>query len=342
MTSAPVPSSDALAAQRRRSARPRGPPGVTPTARAAATAASVFSRLWRAGERQLELDPLASPAPRATAPRRARPPRSERPRARRRRRPKRHDLQRRRAATAPAAARRRARPPSRRREAASSSALARATPSSEPDLLEVDGPDVGDHADVGLGDRAPARRSARTRACPSRARAPRCPAGAARIASGSPISVLKFAGLAATRAVRGDQRGDQVLRRGLADRAGDARSRARAELAPPGARQRAAARQRVVGDAAPRPLAATASAAHSGVDEHAPRARRQRRRRRTSRRPRARPASPTNRSPGPISRESIADPRRAVGRAAVGTRAQQLGAGRPGDPAVAPVPHARA
>ena len=88
-------------------------------------------------------------------------------------------------------------PPGRR--PAISSAFAAAIASMRAEQLEVHRADVDDHADVGLGDRAPARRSGRRRASPSRARAPRCRRGAPRTVSGRPISVLRFC-------ARGDDR----------------------------------------------------------------------------------------------------------------------------------------
>ena len=93
------------------------------------------------------------------------------------------------------------------------------------------------------------------------------PSGAASTASGSPISVLKFAGFASHAAVRRDQRGDQLLGRRLADRAGDA-DHGGAQLAPPGAREPLQRGQRVAGGRAPRRR--TGRVGVLGRDEHAP------------------------------------------------------------------------
>ena len=111
-----------------------------------------------------------------------------------------------------------------------------------PEQLEVHGPDVRDRGHVGLGDVAelgdlahPPHRHLHDEQSRSRAAPPS-------IASGMPISVLKFSGLAWTRP-RQDRPAD-VLDRGLAGRAGDADQRA-AELAPPAARQRLQREQRI-------------------------------------------------------------------------------------------------
>ena len=147
------------------------------------------------------------------------------------------------------------------------------------------------------------------------------PSGAARISSGIPMSVLKFARERDHAPVRRDQRGDQVLGRRLADRAGDGDHR-RAQLAPPRARQRAERRQRVLGGQHDRRRRPSRPARR---DEHAPGARLQRARAANSPPSTRVPASPTNRSPGPTSRESITTRSRRAGAAAHEPRAGRLG-----------------
>ena len=85
--------------------------------------------------------------------------------------------------------------------------------------LEVDRADVGDRRRRPARRSGRARRSARARASPSPAPGPRSPAARSRIASGSPISVLKFS-RAGVDPHRQDRVAD-VLDRGLAHRAGD-------------------------------------------------------------------------------------------------------------------------
>ena len=170
-------------------------------------------------------------------------------------------------------------------------------------LLEVDRADVRDAAPTSgsaiareLGDLA------RRRASPSRARAPRCPAGAPRTVSGSPISVLRFACVATVASLLADHRGEEVLRRGLAGRAGDADD-LRAELPAPRGRERAAARR---AGRRPRARRRRPSAARRA---RARRARPTRPARAPARRTRPpstfSPRRPTKRSPGPASRESM-------------------------------------
>ena len=174
--------------------------------------------------------------------------------------------------------------------------------------LEVHRADVDDHADVGLGDRASAPRSARRRASPSPAPAPRVPAGAASIASGSPISVLRFSGLRhrAQLSARAAPRGcpssrssvEPVIATTFAPRArARAARRARAPAAPRADRRARAPRLR----RCPRPSAAMAATAARARARPAPptrppaapapRTRRRRRARRAGRRT-ARPAPP--------------------------------------------------
>ena len=165
--------------------------------------------------------------------------------------------------------------------------------------------DADDHADVGLGDRAPARRSGRRPASPSRAPAPRSPRARSRISSGSPISVLKFAREATVRRWGASTRQQQVLGRGLAGRAGDADhlgARARAARRWRGAGALSAGRRR---RAARRARAQLDGLARARASSARPRRRRRAPAARTRRRRRARPGRPTNSAPGPASRESI-------------------------------------
>ena len=109
------------------------------------------------------------------------------------------------------------------------------------------------------------------------------PAGAPRISSGSPISVLKFAREATVAVVAGEQREQQVLGRGLTGRAGDADHARR-----PSSRRQAvasacsAASGSAAASSAPGPSRAAARAC-SGVAS-APQAPRRARRRRSCRR----------------------------------------------------------
>ena len=131
--------------------------------------------------------------------------------------------------------------------AASSSPFAAATPSSDPTSSRWTGPMFVITPTSGSAIAASSAICPNPRIAIS-STSTSVPAGAASTASGSPISVLKFAGLAATAPLRRDQRRDQLLRRGLADRAGD-RDHGGAER--PAARRVASApqrRQRVVGD----------------------------------------------------------------------------------------------
>ena len=130
------------------------------------------------------------------------------------------------------------------------------------------------------------------------------PAGASSTVMGSPISVLRFSRLATVRRLLGEHRGEDVLRRGLAHRAGDPDHGA-AQRAPPRGGEALQGGQRIVrGD----DRSGLRAARGVGV-------RRARRAPPTRRRPapaRAKrppstcsPTSPTNRSPGPAARESI-------------------------------------
>ena len=143
------------------------------------------------------------------------------------------------------------------------------------------------------------------------------------------------------RAVRRDQRRDQVLRRRLAHRAGDG-DHVRGEIAPPGARERAQRRDRMLGGDAPRPRSAVAAAsrAHAGAAStpQAPAAQR-RGRERAAVDPLARAGRRTGR-PGATDARVDHDPRRPAA-AAVAEPAHELRAGRAGDPLVGPVPHRR-
>ena len=143
------------------------------------------------------------------------------------------------------------------------------------------------------------------RASPSRAPAPPSRPGASRIASGSPISVLKFA--AAGIRGRGAARASPA-RMSLVEvlpvepvtpitLARSARRRARASACS--AASGSSAASRTPGARAARRLRML------GRDQHPPGAGRQRLRGVARRRPRARRADPTNRSPAPAARESI-------------------------------------
>ena len=155
--------------------------------------------------------------------------------------------------------------------------MASAIASSVPSSSRWTGPDVGDRGDVGLGDLAELGDLADARASPSPAPAPRSPAGAAQIVSGSPISVLKFSGLACTRP--GSSARVMSLTEVLpvepviptTGQPSSRRQRAREPL-----QRRAAGRgRRTPSRARPRP---PARAARSGVDDRAPGARGERRR----------------------------------------------------------------
>ena len=154
--------------------------------------------------------------------------------------------------------------------------------------------------------------------------------GASRTASGSPISVLKFS--AAGVHSPGSTAPADVLRRGLAGRAGDPHHAApRARGATP--RQALERRQRVVGARGPSPSRSAARRrrrrARPGVDDDPPGTGVERPRRRTRRRRRARPAGRRRDRPAPTSRESI--DRRARG-APPGAAAAIVRTGARGDP----------
>ena len=172
-----------------------------------------------------------------------------------------------------------------------------------PQQLEVNRPDADDHADVGLGDR---RQLGDLAGAPHRhlEHEHLGAGGAARISSGSPISVLKLA------------REATVRRCGLRS----ASRRSLVEVLPvepvtpitcaPSSRRHAVASawSACSGSSAasttPGPARA-AAAACSGAVRDTPRPRRPALARRTRRRRCAGPGSPTNRVPGPASRESI-------------------------------------
>ena len=105
-------------------------------------------------------------------------------------------------------------------------------------------------------------------------------------------------------AVRLQERGEDVLRGGLAGRAGD-RDRLRAQLAAPGAREPLERCQRVLGGEH-RACALSELLRMLRRDEHAPGARPRAPARRSGRRRASRPGRPTNRSPATTARESIA------------------------------------
>ena len=131
---------------------------------------------------------------------------------------------------------------------ATSSALAAAIASIEPSSSRCTGATLVMTADVGLGDLRQLGDLAGAAHRPSRARAPRSPAGASRTVSGSPISVLRFSRLATVAPLLAEHRGEDVLRRGLAGRAGDPDHGAAELAAPRGGealeRQRAGRRRR--------------------------------------------------------------------------------------------------
>ena len=97
------------------------------------------------------------------------------------------------------------------------------------------------------------------------------PAGAPRTVSGSPISVLRFSRLATVRRLLAQHRREDVLRRGLAGRAGDADDLG-AQLAPPRGGEALQRGERVVGGDDGAGLAQRAASACSGATStpHAP------------------------------------------------------------------------
>ena len=213
MTTAPPGSStrSPRSAEKRTSTRPSG---RTPTARAAATAASVLRRLC-AEENGSSSTMVAARAnlvnPRV---RRARAARAARARRRRRTRMSRPRAPA--AASAPAAPRRPGRRPSRRRAARRAArALAGATPSSEPTCSTCTGPIVVITPTSGS---AIAVSSA---ICPKPAHpisstSTSVPVGRAEDRQRQPDLGVVVRRVGDHAPVRGDQRRDQVLRRGLA------------------------------------------------------------------------------------------------------------------------------
>ena len=133
-----------------------------------------------------------------------------------------------------------------RRQVADQLGLRRGDRLDRAEQLEVHRPDVDDHADVGLGDRAssaiwPAPRIAISSTSTS------VPARRAEDRQRQPDLGVAGSARSRRRAVRLEHRREHVLGRGLAGRAGDADD-ARAELAAPGGRQALQRRERVVGD----------------------------------------------------------------------------------------------
>ena len=198
-----------------------GRSGSTPSARAAATAASRLRRLW-ACPKAAQLDALAVVVD--LRPRRRRP---EQPHLAALAEGDRASSARRCGASSGSPAGTTAVAPGAR--PAISSAFAAAIASSEPSSSRCAGPTLTITPTSG---RAIAVSSAiwpGPRIAISRTSA-RCRAGAARIASGSPISVFRFSRARGGGAAR-EQRGEDVLGRGLAGRAGD-RDHTRAARAP--------------------------------------------------------------------------------------------------------------
>ena len=260
------------------------PDGRTPTASDAATAASALIRWWRA----VKASSRSSRSPCATTVVAVQPHVAAVAEA--------HDLE-----TAQVRLEQRlARGHDGRRHAASSSALARATPSSDPTCSRWTGADVRDDADVRLADGGEVGDLAEA----AHGRLEHQHLGPGRRGE----DLQRHADVGVEVRARGDdapvggeQRRDQLLGGGLADRAGD-RDHPGAELAPPrsrrgarappAGRRRRARRRRTA--RRPRP----ARRARPRRPPPAPRAR-------TRRRPTRVPTRPTNRSPGPTSRESM-------------------------------------
>ena len=242
---------DSLAAQRAQARPPSARAGSTPTARAAASAASALRRMWAElnGSSQTHRS-SADVAARAEG----------------------HDPQVRRAGAHPSSGSSTgttAVAPGR--SPTSSSAFAAAIASSEPSSSRCTGPMLTMTPTSGS---AIATSSAIWPGAAHRhlEHEHLGADGSARgSCSGRPISVLRFCSLATTRrAVLGEHRGEHVLRRRLAGRAGDRRSPARrargARSAPAPAAPRADRRRR-----AARPAARSASLERVlGRDEHAP------------------------------------------------------------------------
>ena len=263
-------------------------------------------RLWRGGERQLELDPVVAGEHhgRARPPRtgRRRPARRSRPRARRAGRVEQR-LAGRDDGDAAVPHPHAAAPPSPARRP-------RASPSARggPGPMFVITPTSGSQIAVSSAI-CPKPRIASSSTSTS------VPAGAASSSSGSPISVLKFARGWRPRAGAG--RSARAIRSfvDVLPTEPVTRDHARAELPPParGPARRSAASGSSAASTAP--AAAGASARHSGVDEHAPRARRQRvggeraavrRARRAGRRTGRRARSRASRSPPATGRRAAA------------------------------------
>ena len=170
-------------------------------------------------------------------------------------------------------------------------------------LLEVHGPDVRDHADVGLADRGQlgdlaeaAHRQLEHEHLGARRRGEQL--------QRQPDLGVEVRAARGDRAVRGDHRRDQVLRRRLADRAGD-RDHVRGQVAPPCARQRAERRERMLGGEHGAALGRRGGLARPGRrGEHAPCAGRSASAANSPPSTRS-PGSATNRSPGSTARESI-------------------------------------
>ena len=195
--------------------------------------------------------------------------------------------------------------------------------------------DADDHADVRRRRSRPARRSGRLRASPSRAPAPRCPAGADRISSGSPISVLKLAREATVRRCGASSASSRSLVEVLPvdpvtpiTCASSSRRQARGEALQRG--------ERVLGGEQRAGHRASGGLGVLGRRQHPPRAGGQRLRREPAAVGVLAP-SPTNSAPGPASRESMTT---RSGPALLGGRADEPGAGRPRDLLGCPGPHA--
>ena len=206
-------------------------------------------------------------------------------------------------------------------------------------LLEVDRPDVRDHADVRLADRRQlgdlaeaAHRQLEHEHLGARRRREQL--------ERQPDLGVEVRAARRDGAVRRDQRGDQVLRRRLADRAGDG-DHVRGELAPPGARERAERRDGMLGG--------EHGAASPAPPRRAPRPARASTPQAPARSASAANAPPSTRSPGHADEQVAGLDRARVDHHARRARrrrgrqpAHELGAGRAGDPLVGPVPHRRA
>ena len=91
--------------------------------------------------------------------------------------------------------------------------------------LEVGAAHVGDHGEVRLGDRRRARGARRRRTCPARARPRRCSGASRSRLRGRPYWLFRLPSVFSTGPARGQERGRQVLGRGLARGAGDGHDR---------------------------------------------------------------------------------------------------------------------